>query len=190
MRPQTRSEHLRGALTRRIRLRQGRSSSLAMAIHRRIRKAARNVLAHDRRHRQSAGAPWALRLAIDREAAGLDKRLAALAAEVIALGGTRDLVYNVGKNNQLTDRHDRVAVDPFIKQGHRNAQLCSAFFPPESSYHLAEEQLLVRFKQGRGQSLCDRSRKCGTGPGPKGLAVLSLRTRWLTQRPNPGRAKQ
>jgi hypothetical protein len=29
-------------------------------------------------------------------------------------------------------------------------QLCSAFFPPDSSHHFAEQELLVRFKQGRG----------------------------------------
>jgi hypothetical protein len=79
------------------------------------------------------------------------------------LGGTRNLVYNVGKNNQLTVRHSLAAVYPVIEQGHRNAKLCSAFFPPDSTYHLAEQELLVRFKQGRNQSICNRSRKCGPG---------------------------
>ena len=55
------------------------------------------------------------------------------------LVGTRDLVYNLCENNQLTDRHIRLAVYPFVKQGRRNAQLCSQFFPPDEFYHLTEK---------------------------------------------------
>jgi len=62
------------------------------------------------------------------------------------------LACNLGKSNQLTVRHSRVAVYPLVKRGRRNAQLSSQFFPPDSSHHLAEEQLLVRFRQARGQS--------------------------------------
>ena len=60
-----------------------------MAIHRRIRKAARNVLAHDRGHGQGVrprlqGRGKDRRLAGSQEESGLDKRLSAVAAEVIA----------------------------------------------------------------------------------------------------------
>ena len=55
------------------------------------------------------------------------------------LVGTRDLVYNLCENNQLTDRHIRVAVYPFVKQRRRNAQFCRQFFPPDEVYHLAEK---------------------------------------------------
>jgi hypothetical protein len=55
------------------------------------------------------------------------------------LVGTRDLVYNVGKNNQLTVRHSRVAVYPFVEQGRRNAKLRSQFFPPDVFYHPAKK---------------------------------------------------
>jgi hypothetical protein len=100
--------------------------------------------------------------ALDWARAAQERRRALVDAAQGDLGGTRQLVYKLGKNNQLTVRHSRVAVYPFIKQGHRNAQLCSTFFPPDSSYHLAQEQLLVRFSQRRGQSATE-SRKWGPG---------------------------
>lgn len=65
------------------------------------------------------------------------------------LVSTRDLVYNLCENNQLPVRHSRVAVYPFVKQGRRNAQLCSQIFPPDEFYHLAEKELLMRFSHGR-----------------------------------------
>ena len=60
-----------------------------MAIHRRIREAARNVLAQDRKHGQGIrarlqGRREGRRLAGDQEDSGLDKRLAALATDIIA----------------------------------------------------------------------------------------------------------
>jgi hypothetical protein len=85
------------------------------------------------------------------------------------------LACNLGKSNQLTDRHSRVAVYPLVKRGRRNAQLSSQFFPPDSSYDLTEEQLLVRFSQGRGQSRSRGERPRRTpkpGAGAKRAQVL------------------
>jgi hypothetical protein len=62
-----------------------RTLSLAMAVHRRIRKAARNLLAHDRKHGQGIrarlrGRREGRRLARGPQAHRTDQRLAALAA--------------------------------------------------------------------------------------------------------------